>query len=169
MIKSGKIIEVAFALCGAVVLLATGGCGDGDSKSNSKDAGLDTGGSLNMVSVNLTGGAEVPPLATPSDGMGEAIVRWDPATKAVSISGSFSRLSANATAAHLHGPASSTAMAGVLFDLDIPGPAAASGTLSGSGTLNAANWTAFLAGLTYVNIHTTLNSGGEIRGQVVPL
>ena len=43
----------------------------------------------------------------------------------------------------------------------------ASGTITGGGTLSPALVQAMLDGLTYVNLHTALRPGGEIRGQVV--
>ena len=43
-----------------------------------------------------------------------------------------------------------------------------SGTLTGGGTLTADQITGMLAGMTYLNIHTTAHSGGEIRGNIGP-
>ena len=78
----------------------------------------------------------------------------------------YSGLSADATGAHIHGPADANATAGVLVPLS--GAVGTSGTHSGVVTLSAAGLGALVDGLTYVNIHTTLNGGGEIRGQVAP-
>lgn len=70
-------------------------------------------------------------------------------------------LSGPETAAHIHGLALHGMNAGVIFPL--PG-----------GTPKVGAWTypeslerAILDGMTYVNIHTGANPGGEIRGQVV--
>jgi hypothetical protein len=41
-----------------------------------------------------------------------------------------------------------------------------SGSFSGTATITDAQETDLLAGLWYVNIHTTTSGGGEIRGQV---
>jgi hypothetical protein len=43
----------------------------------------------------------------------------------------------------------------------------ASGTLSGSVLLTVAQRNALLAGQTYVNFHTSANSAGELRGQIM--
>lgn len=48
------------------------------------------------------------------------------------------------------------------------GPLAASGFFQGTVTLNDADAASLADGLTYVNVHTMMNSGGEIRGQVGP-
>src|SRR5207249_570505 len=80
---------------------------------------------------------------------------------------SFSGLSGPATAGHFHAPATPTNTAGVLIALSPP--AAVAGAFSGSVFLTLSQITNFINGLAYLNIHTSLNPGGEIRGQVVPL
>jgi len=45
-------------------------------------------------------------------------------------------------------------------------PSAASGTISGTATLTASQNDDLLGGKMYVNIHTSANPAGEIRGQV---
>ncbi len=80
---------------------------------------------------------------------------------------SYSGLQGAATAAHIHGPADATTPAGVLVPLN--NPTGTSGTFSGSVSLDPTNLMYLLSGLTYINIHTTTNQGGEIRGQINPL
>jgi hypothetical protein len=79
---------------------------------------------------------------------------------------SYSDLSGTATAAHLHGTATIEQSAGVIEGMTAAGGLGVSGTLQGTMTLSDANVLAVLSGLTYVNIHTGDNSGGEIRGQL---
>lgn len=72
---------------------------------------------------------------------------------------------------HLHGPADVGASAGVVLALpDLP--ETNSGNASGSVTFTEEQAAAFeselLAGRMYYNIHSTLASGGEIRGQLIP-
>ena len=57
---------------------------------------------------------------------------------------------------------------GVLVSLDslAVGGLNVSGRFSGTLTLTAAQVLHLVKGLTYANIHTTMNSGGEIRGQL---
>jgi hypothetical protein len=49
-----------------------------------------------------------------------------------------------------------------------PNVTGTAGTLTGTLTLDETQRSALTAGLTYVNIHTETNPGGEIRGQIVP-
>ena len=79
----------------------------------------------------------------------------------------FSKLSGNLTATHIHGPADAGHASGVLIPL--AGPDAPSGTIAGKVALTSQQLSDIVAGLTYVNIHTAAHSSGEIRGQVVPL
>ncbi len=83
----------------------------------------------------------------------------------------YSGLSSAATAAHIHGPASSTVNAGVMIDL-APfngGAFGTAGTISGSVNLTVAQRNALLGGSTYINFHTAANPGGEMRGQIAPV
>jgi hypothetical protein len=52
----------------------------------------------------------------------------------------------------------------VILGLTFTGPT--EGTVSGSGVLNPAQVDSFINGLTYINIHSNLFPGGEIRGQL---
>ncbi len=71
-----------------------------------------------------------------------------------------------ATGAHIHGPAYETNGAPILIPLStISG---SSGSISGSVSLTSTQMVYLLSGLTYVNIHSTTNAGGEIRGQIYP-
>lgn len=73
-----------------------------------------------------------------------------------------------ATMAHIHGPAGLSASAGVLVDLDAykGGAFGVSGSLSGVVPLTPAQIGNLVDGQTYINIHTTANGSGEIRGQI---
>jgi len=79
----------------------------------------------------------------------------------------YTNLSSPAFLAHIHGPASPTTSAGVL--VGFPNPSGTSGNLSGSLVLSPQELAFILSGQTYLNIHTTSNGGGEIRGQIWPL
>jgi len=100
----------------------------------------------------------------------------------------FSGLTANASLGHIHGPfpSGTATQAGVILNFDpavTPGvtftglKTATSGSATGTLTLNSSvQFTGtingdslrklLLAGLTYANIHTATNPGGEIRGQI---
>jgi hypothetical protein len=72
------------------------------------------------------------------------------------------------TAAHIHGPSASTNTAGILFDLTNyhRGTYSTQGVFSGSVTLTPAQIGALSSGDLYMNLHTAMNPGGEIRGQL---
>ena len=77
----------------------------------------------------------------------------------------YSGLSSPATAAHIHGPADTNGIAGVLPPLT--GTLGTSGTLVGKFVLPESQLTNVIDEMTYMNIHTTNNQGGEIRRQIV--
>lgn len=84
-------------------------------------------------------------------------------------------LSSNATAAHIHGPASATANAGIIVPL-MPVAAQTNGRLAtgsftaGSITAAGVSFDSLLVlmrnGNAYVNVHTANHLPGEIRGQI---
>ncbi|RJQ53353.1 MAG: CHRD domain-containing protein [Nitrospiraceae bacterium] len=122
-------------------------------------------GSGFTTSVPLSGTQEVPPVATAGSGTGNLTVNL--VTRAVSGSVSFSGLTSNAIAAHIHlGPA------GVNGGIEIfltGGAGVTQGVwLIPAGTvLTQAQFDALITNQLYFNIHTATNPGGEIRGQIV--
>ena len=113
-------------------------------------------------SAALDGKAEVPPK--PGSSFGDALATLDPKTKMLSYTITFGGLSGPATAAHFHGPADAGANAGVAVPIG-KDPAS---PVTGSTTLTDAQIADLEAGKWYVNVHTTANPGGEIRGQMKP-
>lgn len=140
---------------------------------------------------NLTSANEVPPVSSPGTGL--ATVVLDAAAQTLQINATFSGLTSNTTAAHIHCCAPLGTNAGVattvpafpgfplgvtsgsfssaVFDLTQPiiyNPAFV--TLQG-GLIPAE--AALIAGIqngtTYLNIHTVNFPGGEIRGQLQPV
>lgn len=75
----------------------------------------------------------------------------------------FAHLSGAATAAHIHGPAARHVSAGILVPLC--GPTCTS-PVKNTVTLSQDQIDKMEAGQTYVNVHTSKNPNGEIRGQV---
>jgi hypothetical protein len=141
---------------------------------------------------NLAGANEVPPVASPGTGL--ATVVLDPTAQTMQINATFSGLTSNDVAAHIHCCAplgmnagvattvpafpgfplgvTSGSYSSVVFDLAQPtiyNPAFV--TLEG-GTIPLAE-AALIAGIqngtTYLNIHTVNFPGGEIRGQLEPV
>ena len=116
----------------------------------------------------LSGAHEVPdPVETIGSGLGTFFLQGD----TLSFSISYVGLSGAATAAHIHGAASTAETAGVLIDLApfSVGAFAEAGTFSGSLTLNDEQLQIVSSGKAYVNIHTEDNPAGELRGQIAPV
>ena len=74
----------------------------------------------------------------------------------------FAHLSGPANAAHIHGPAARHVSANVLVGLCGP----CTSPRSSTATLTQDQINNLKAGKTYVNVHTTKNPNGEIRGQI---
>jgi hypothetical protein len=125
--------------------------------------------SATVVTYNfgLDGLQEVPPVNT--TGWGVATVTLDTVSGLLTWDVAYFDLLSPSTAAHFHGAALPGQNAGVQVDMG-PGETfgVTSGTLNGSATINAAQIQDVLDGLWYINIHSQLHPGGEIRGQVVP-
>ncbi len=113
-----------------------------------------------FLKASLTADQEVPPVMATGNGTLEA--SYNKLTKVLSYKLTYAGLSGVPTAAHFHGPARAGVNAGVVL------PIASSGQnpLKGEATLTEQQATELQAGLWYVNIHTAVNPGGEIRGQV---
>ena len=88
----------------------------------------------------------------------------------------FTNLTGNAVAGHIHGPTASggsaafTQSAGVEMALDsLAGwnASASAGGVTGNLSFTAAQAVDLLAGKNYINIHTSANAGGEVRGYLV--
>lgn len=113
----------------------------------------------------LRGRFEVPPntsLAT-----GRAFGMYDDVTNTLHLDVVSRGFNTPTTAAHLHiGPPNGTGAPSIFF----PGPFGGSSYHThGVFVLTQAQEDAFLAGNTYVNIHTRAFAPGEIRGQVNPV
>lgn len=92
------------------------------------------------------------------------------------VGNGFANLTGNAVAGHIHGltassaPASFNQTASVRYGLDnLSGwnNSASFGGFSGTVNINQADEAALFAGNLYINVHTTANGPGEIRGQLV--
>ncbi len=117
---------------------------------------------ITVLNATLTGLAEVPPNA--STATGTATVTLDTGGTTISWTVTYSGLLGTLTASHIH-----TAPIGTNGPVTIalnPVAGTTSGTYSGSAAVTPAQASDLLAGLDYVNIHSNLFPGGEIRGQL---
>ena len=112
------------------------------------------------LAITLDGSQEVPTVDTPANGSGAATLNTDSNLFTWNIT--FADLEGNQTAAHFHGAAPICEEAAPQITLQLGSP------IVGQATLTAQQAADVLAGLWYVNIHTNLHPGGEIRGQVAP-
>ena len=115
--------------------------------------------------VPLSGTQAVPAITT--SGTGSADLTYDPSTRMLTWTVTYSGLSSPATMAHFHGPAPAGKNAGVMVWISKKGVAPTS-PIKGSAKLTVAQAKALMAGDMYINVHTKMHPAGEIRGQVVP-
>ena len=113
----------------------------------------------------MSSSQETPSFSSTATGTIDA--SYNRLTKTLTYKLTFSGLSGNATAAHIHGLGEAGVSAGVLQTFT-PFPAATSGTYSGTLLIDGVKFTEeyLLAGRYYMNIHTALKPAGEIRGQL---
>ena len=116
------------------------------------------GAAVLAVSASMDG----PQAGTASSGVGTLTGTFDDVTKQLSWSITWSGLIGVPTAMHFHGPAGPGVGAGVQVPTGIAGPP----EIGGPVVLTPTQETDILAGLWYLNLHTTAFGGGEIRGQV---
>jgi hypothetical protein len=103
---------------------------------------------------------ETPP--TTSTGTGEVTAAYDPATKMLTWTITYSGLTGPATAAHFHGPAKAGDKAPPVVPIkgDLASP------IKGTATLTDEQAKDLQAGLWYFNVHTAKFPDGELRGQL---
>jgi hypothetical protein len=115
----------------------------------------------------IDGLQETPPVATPGTGFGTLTL--DDTTGMYTITGTFANLIGTTNNAHIHGPAPIGTPAGVVHGLTFDFGVTSGNFSNGAGltTFTPAQMADLIAGLYYVNIHTTHRPGGEIRGQLL--
>ena len=107
----------------------------------------------------MNAASEVPPTGSPGQGGASLIVGVN---GTIQVTGAFAGLTGPAIGAHVHF-APVGVNGGVVFPLTIAGT-----SLSGTFTPTTTDLTNLRAGNWYVNVHTSANPGGEIRGQLGP-
>lgn len=147
-----------------------------------------------LYDVTLTGAAESPPNASPGTGVGEVSVDMD--THQMRVTVAFSGLTGMVTASHIHAPTAvaGAGAAGVAtqtptftgfpsgvnagsydhtFDMSMAASYNASflnnaTNLGSPATAEATLYQAMADGKAYLNIHSSVYGGGEIRGFLTP-
>lgn len=117
-------------------------------------------------SASLTGAQETPP--TGATGIGRGAVVVNPTTKEITGGITFSGLTTSPpTAQHIHlAPAGNPTGSGPPIITLTLAPNNSTATVPAGTVLSDTQYTAFLAGELYFNVHTTANINGEIRGQI---
>jgi hypothetical protein len=124
------------------------------------------------LTADIRGDQEVPPTDSLAFGTGvfsyddeENVLTWD-------VLFTAALFDTNEIASHIHGPAEPGVNADILIDLGIgqlkQGMADLDEVAGCSGDPEACE-DDLLAGLWYVNIHSTEHENGEIRGQILPV
>lgn len=128
--------------------------------------------SIDLVANLNTENEPFPVQAT--EGIGTAVASLDTYSGYFSWQIGFSDLTGPATAAHFHrGARDVSGPVVIALDaadvVDVNGIGEQAGLFTGSTYLTQAAIEEVLSGLWYINIHTDLNSAGEIRGQLEQL
>lgn len=154
--------RLLFGGLATVGMLAAAGCEDEVGPTVSE-----------RFTATLTGAAERPtPVVTTATGSAEfQIIDGVPG---IHFTLSVADID-SVTAAHIHGPADAENPAGVLAGLyagaatglDVTGVLAEGVVNSASGITLDSLLTLLRTGNAYVNVHTRVNGGGEIRGQIL--
>jgi len=164
----GNTYAIALDNATACVVLNGSGSSDADNDPLQYFWAVDDQFTLSMDANQEPGGSG-------GSGTGTGTVTLSGNTLTIDVT--FSGLSANGSAAHIHGPATRGVNAAVLYSLaSLTTLGTTAGTISGTVTLVAGTGGFTIeqqlqqlrAGLWYINIHTPLHAGGEIRGQIDP-
>jgi hypothetical protein len=152
--KGKKMQKLALIVSIASILMLTGSAAPARAQQSST-----------FIAV-LNSGQEVPPNS--SKAFGVAFVTFNEATQEVcfSISYTESLLTSAETAAHFHASAPPGENAPVIIPLALGSPK--NGCVTPDPPLTAQQIADLFAGLWYINVHTSVNPGGEIRGQLLP-
>ena len=111
--------------------------------------------------ITLSGNSEVPPVATMATGSGTIVVNTD-----MTVSGSITTTGVAATAAHIH--VGKAGMNGpITIGLVQSGDNA--WAVPAGAKLDADQFQAYKEGGLYVNVHSAMHKGGEIRSQLMPM
>jgi hypothetical protein len=118
---------------------------------------------MNFAATLNVGQAKPVPKGTKVGASGKFTATYNSTTKQITWKLTFAHLSGPATAAHIHAGKRGVANPAPLIPLCGPCTSGQTGTVA----VTDAQLAQMKAGATYVNVHTTKNPAGEIRGQIV--
>ena len=156
ILKTGLIASILI-LAFSTVLVSV----NGDDKDKNQDV-------LAFTSL-LNGGQEVPETNSNAFGVAFMTLEKDTGTLYYSITFTDDKLVGTETATHFHGPANPGESAAVVFTVSPDVSPLGSPKTGSVGPLTNKQINDLTKGLFYLNIHTSAFSGGEIRGQVLPV
>ena len=117
-----------------------------------------------QVTGSLSAANEVPAVSAPG-ATGTFTGSYNPSNMVLTYAVTYSGLTGPATAGHLHyGDTKHKTAAPTVPFSNVP--SATSGTFNGTATLTSMQADSLKAGKLYANIHTSANSGGEIRANL---
>jgi len=160
-VTSSRALIASAGLIAVIIVSATAvACGsDSDNTVTPKPPTFGT---------TMNGAGEVPAKAVAGTGTATIVKNGTTYTYTITYSG----MSGPLNGAHIHGPAGTGVNTVVIVPFDVTN-AGAAGTLTGTFTsTNNVNISTdsldklMTSGNAYVNLHTALNPGGEIRGQL---
>ena len=175
-LKDHSMQNRGLTLLGIAAMIAVISC-------KSKDTTAPVVSNIVTFKATMIPGNEVPVPTVASTGSGTFTATLDTVTNLFTWDLTFTGLTSPVNNGHIHGPAATTVSAGTTINFNTaPGATFGFGLTTGvgHGTMTLTTATAvtatmsgdslkklLFAGLTYANIHTTSNPGGEIRGQII--
>ena len=149
--RSSIFASMVFALGATVVVVS---------------AGPSAAETLVPFTALLNGAQENPPQPSPSQGVAQVLLVKE--TNNVCYRISYSPLLGPEILAHFHGPAAPSQNAPILVNIS-PSPTPVGSPKHGCVPFTKDQVKLLEKGLLYLNIHSTVATGGEIRGQVFPV
>lgn len=120
---------------------------------------LEVAAAHRVLTASLDGAQGVPPVTTTATGTGVFLINTQ--TNVLTYQITYADLSSTETEAHLHGYAAAGQTAPMVFDLGL------GFHKTGTWSYTQANETNILQDLVYADVHSSTNTTGEIRGQLL--